>query len=87
MTKHEQKRAELEVKILAIFESLCGLSKYRKEGIGKYKIKTLLLLNDKNLRISINTVKKIVDHFLDVGKIECVNPHAASRVRFRLREV
>lgn len=85
MTKLEKRRAELERKVLSIFETLQDMPGYCEKGIGKYSIKRMLQAHNEGLKVSINTIKKIVDHFLDVGKIECVNPHAASGVRFRLR--
>lgn len=85
MTKSEEKRAELEVKILAIFQAVQDMPEACEKGIGRYSIKRALLLDDKYLKVSINTIKKIVDSMLDNKVIECVNPGEYG-ARFRLAD-
>ena len=58
----------------------------RTFGFGKYDILRLLRANDSNLKLSINTVKKIVDELLGEEIIECVNPSHTQGLRFRLIE-
>ncbi len=75
------KRLDIRELMLDIFEShdaLCGL--------GKYDILRLLRANDSSLKLSINTVKKIVDELLEEKIIVCVNPSHTSGLRFRLVE-
>lgn len=83
MTKLEQKRAELESKILDIFHAVQDMPETSEKGIGRYSIKRALLLDDKYLKVSINTVRNIVDYMLDNKVIECVNPKMYG-ARFRL---
>lgn len=75
-----ERRVMLKKRILIIFE------KNRENGIGKNSIKRRLESRDANLSISINTVKRIVDEFIEIGLIECVNPSKKCRLRFRLVE-
>ena len=85
--KLTERREQLGRKIMAIFHAVQDMHETREKGIGKYSIKRTLKLNDETLRVSINTIKRIVDKMLDDGVIECVNPDAASGARFRLKEV
>lgn len=77
------KRLELERKIMVIFEAARGMEA-ADSGIGKYTIKRTLMLNDKAFKISINTVKRIVDELVKSGIVECVNSDAKTNLRFRL---
>lgn len=86
MTKSEQKRAELERKVLCIFEATQELPVLGVKGIGKESIKRTLMIHDENLNPSSYAIQHIVEHFLDVGKIECVNPECKCGLRFRLAE-
>ena len=72
-----ERRKQLESQILEIF-------KESVDGIGKYDIKRKLILLDKDLAISINTVKRIVGEFIADGIIECVNPNESTKLKFRL---
>ena len=71
--------------MLVIFHAVHDMPETCVKGVGKNSIKRTLELHDEKLRVSINTIKRIVDKLLDDDVIECVNPHAASCVRFRLR--
>lgn len=73
-----ERRVMLKKRILIIFE------KNREDGIGKNSIKRALELHDAKVRLSINTVKRIVDEFIEIGLIECVNPSKKCRLMFRL---
>ncbi len=76
------KRLAIRELVLAIFK-LDDLSC----GLGKNNILRYLRRNDSNLKLSINTVKKIVDELLEEKIIECVNPSHTSGLRFRLTEI
>lgn len=79
-----ERRKLLESKILYTFEMALNISNTREYGIGKYSIKHDLVHIDKNLDISINTVKRIVDEFVADGIIECINPNDTTNLKFKL---
>ena len=85
MTKQQkEKYIQLELKVLSIFHAVRDMPETCEKGIGKYSIKRTLEHHDDNLKISINTIKRIVDKMLDDGVIECVNPEHKCGFRFRL---
>ena len=82
-----ERRKERETKILHLFSIAKDMAQTRENGIGKYTIKRSLMFNDSELRISINTIKRIVDDLVVRGVIECSNTENKSALKFKLREV
>lgn len=80
------KREVMKRRITSIFERTDTML-LSVEGIGKYRVLNILRLEDKTLRLSINTVKNIVHELVGEGVIVCANPEKKRGHRFKLRLV